>query len=170
MPNAQAQPDVILPPPRFPLDHCVVEESRVFNIAAAQCPMDFLEFLEIEGADVRHIGAYGYTALHAAITARTEADPKSVVDWILARGISINAYDEFGRTALHIAAMRGMRQICEVLIKRGAAANALDPEGLRPADYVPTYGFDDLRRELETAALAQALGPSSNVRGCRARL
>ena len=56
--------------------------------------------------------------------------------WLLARGVDVNAADPGGRTALHFAAMQGVRaDHVERLLRAGADAGARDADGRTPLDY-----------------------------------
>lgn len=56
--------------------------------------------------------------------------------WLIARGVDVNAADPAGRTALHFAAMQGVRaDHVERLLRAGADAGAKDAGGRTPLDY-----------------------------------
>ena len=46
--------------------------------------------------------------------------------------VDVNARDRAGRTPLHMAAMRGHREMAEVLLSNGALVNACDGDGWTP--------------------------------------
>ena len=56
--------------------------------------------------------------------------------WLIARGVDVNAVDPRGRTALHFAAMQGVRpDYVTALIEAGADIEAKDADGRTPLDY-----------------------------------
>ena len=56
--------------------------------------------------------------------------------WLIARGVDVNAADPAGRTALHFAAMQGVRaDHVERLLQAGADVSARDANGRTPLDY-----------------------------------
>lgn len=56
--------------------------------------------------------------------------------WLIARGVDVNAVDPHGRTALHFAAMQGVRpDYATALIEAGADIEAKDADGRTPLDH-----------------------------------
>jgi len=79
---------------------------------------------DIQGKTPLHIAALvGFESVIAALVG-INADPKF-----------INAQDNLGRTALHIACARGNVKLVETLLKAGARLDISDINGLLPIDY-----------------------------------
>jgi ankyrin repeat protein/L-ascorbate metabolism protein UlaG (beta-lactamase superfamily) len=55
-----------------------------------------------------------------------------------------------GRTLLHIAAVRGQKDIVELFLKRGAEIDAVDRLNKTPLDYAERFGHDDVVESLIT--------------------
>lgn len=49
--------------------------------------------------------------------------------------LQVNAVDELGRTALHIAAAKGKPDVVRILLEAGANPNAVDAHGKKAVDY-----------------------------------
>lgn len=102
-------------------------------IAAAAGQIGALSFLSTEcGVDIT-ARANAETLLHVA--ARFEQP--AVAEWLLDRGIAVDARDERGGTPLHIAVINGDGasgnwQTAQVLLRRGADVNATTSDGLTP--------------------------------------
>jgi hypothetical protein len=69
----------------------------------------------------------GNTHLHRAVM---EGAKPFVIEFLLDRGVDINARNEAGETALIIAAWYGRHELVELLLKRGADPNVKTREGL----------------------------------------
>eukprot|EP00928_Gymnodinium_smaydae_P016652 TRINITY_DN16282_c0_g1_i1.p1 TRINITY_DN16282_c0_g1~~TRINITY_DN16282_c0_g1_i1.p1 ORF type:complete len:295 (-),score=81.32 TRINITY_DN16282_c0_g1_i1:62-946(-) len=61
----------------------------------------------------------------------------AAVDFLLQRRASVEARDEQGRTALHLAAGAGSKKVCEVLVERGVDAKCRDALDRDAFDHVP---------------------------------
>lgn len=77
---------------------------------------------------------------------------KSELKALLDSGISPNAKDKHGRTALHAAAMLGQVELARFLLSKGADINARDQEGRTPLMVSASAGGFDLFRGLATLA------------------
>jgi len=75
----------------------------------------------------------GRTLLHFA-------GSKDVVEFLIAKGVDVNAKTNEGGTPLHYAARDGRRNAAELLITRGANVKAKDNDGLTPLDYAARDG------------------------------
>ncbi|KAG0297916.1 hypothetical protein BGZ96_004269 [Linnemannia gamsii] len=69
---------------------------------------------------------------HNIWLAASDGDLSAVKTFITEKGISINAQDEFGYSALHAAASYGHKELITYLLENGADVNIQDPEGDSP--------------------------------------
>lgn len=89
------------------------------------------ELLDRYGADWEQT-FHGRTALMDLMYFRKPARSR----WLIARGVDVNATDPLGRTALHFAAMQGVRaDYVSALVEAGADIRLRDKEGNTPHDY-----------------------------------
>lgn len=149
---------IALPLPRYSLRRPVIWGTPLFNVAAASCPLDFLRLLRMHGASADQANKGGHTALHCAMLGRRSGfGIEEVIDYLLEQGVPIDARDEVGRSALHLAALRSMANACSLLIFRGADPSLGDKDGFRPTDYVPKGDSSGLRERLTQSALTRSL-------------
>lgn len=92
-----------------------VDDKTLVERAAARGRMRELRFLVESGADIKRT-----FPLHDA----AEAGRKSAVEYLLSRGVDVNAMNRNGRTALHLAAEQGRTAVVETLIQAGAFTEA----------------------------------------------
>ncbi|KAH7056462.1 ankyrin repeat-containing domain protein [Linnemannia elongata] len=69
---------------------------------------------------------------HNIWLAASDGDLAAVKAFINEKGVSINAQDEFGYSALHAAASYGHKELITYLLENGADVNIQDPEGDSP--------------------------------------
>jgi ankyrin repeat protein len=99
------------------------------------------------GADPAATDAYGWTPLMRAVS----GDYLDAVDVLLASGrAELEAREESGATALHIAAGRGFAGIVGRLLQAGAEPLAADGAGRTPAEVARMMGHRDAEALLRT--------------------
>jgi serine/threonine-protein phosphatase 6 regulatory ankyrin repeat subunit B len=111
--------------------------SRLLE-AAREEKSALVEFLLAHGANVDD-GNRFYTPLRIA----AGEGHKEMVELLLSHGAKLDApsLDPDGGTALHAVAKRGFTSIAELLLSRGADANAKDPAGATPLMWAANRGF-----------------------------
>jgi uncharacterized protein len=121
---------------------------------------EILQALIAAGADTRAVVQDGTTALMAAVgmaqnDARraSEAAALEVVKLLVANGVSLNAVNRAGQTALHGAARAGENTIVRYLAEHGAALDIKDRQGRTALD----IARDPIRPLDSTATLLQSL-------------
>lgn len=55
-----------------------------------------------------------------------------IAELLIRKGADINVANDFGKTALHLAAQKGHDKIAELLVKHGANVHSLDSHGRTP--------------------------------------
>jgi integrin-linked kinase len=70
----------------------------------------------------------GRKPLHYAVSSGSTA----LVEFLLARGASVNGVDKFGFTPLHVAVALGHPEVAEILLLHGASVNAKHAYGKTP--------------------------------------
>ncbi|WP_406831117.1 ankyrin repeat domain-containing protein [Wolbachia endosymbiont (group A) of Bibio marci] len=87
-----------------------------------------------------------HTLLHLA----AEEGCTEIVKVLLqAKGIDINAANEFGQTPLHLAAEEGHTEIVKILIENGADPLIKDEHGKTPRDLATNDDMKGLLKEAE---------------------
>ena len=87
------------------------------QMSASQMKEEFLQSLLLK-QNIR-----GRTALHEAVAGSPNTE---TVEMLLAYGSDVNAKDDSGITALHLAAFYAQLETMELLIKHGSEVNAVD--------------------------------------------
>jgi ankyrin repeat protein len=110
-------------------------------VAAAKGRHSVIPLLLEAGAEPAGTDAYGWTPLMRAVSGGYIA----AVESILASGkADLQAREESGATALHIAAGRGYTDIVRRLLEAGAEASAADGAGRTPADVARLQGHAEV--------------------------
>ncbi|MBA3645407.1 MAG: ankyrin repeat domain-containing protein [Gemmatimonadaceae bacterium] len=101
------------------------------------------------GADLKTISGNttANTPLHAAIAGR--GDEELILRMLIA-GADAGLATAEGHTPLHIAASRGNRRLCDLLIQYRASPSARMKDGKTPADIAAERGHGDLADYLNT--------------------
>ena len=87
-------------------------------------------------------------AVGESVTSAAATGDLKTVAAFLDRGVSVDITGRYG-TALHAAAVGKQPRIVEYLLARGAAVNALDPDGDSPLEDAVTSHSDEAARILE---------------------
>jgi ankyrin repeat protein len=103
------------------------------------------------------------TPLHMAVCIAH----RKAAEFLIERGVPLEAKTAEGRTALHLAAktsgMASARAVIDMLLEKGADVNAVDKQGKRPVDYAASDVRETLLRAMtpgvskETRALIEAI-------------
>jgi ankyrin repeat protein len=91
-----------------------------------------MKLLLSKGAEADAKRSDGLTPLINAAGPGAERHGKSCVEMLLAKGVNINATDEYGETPLHKAAYYGNKDVVEILLAHGASINAMNKNGKTP--------------------------------------
>src|SRR6185369_16916790 len=85
--------------------------------------------------NLRFANAYGDPVLRVAVETSCEADAKSLVKLLLARGADPKQADDRGNTALMEAAQKCDAEVVKMLLKAGADMNAKNKMGLTAFEF-----------------------------------
>ena len=106
----------------------------------------------------------GHTPLLLLLGARAEAGAACDEDVLLAvlerlfnEGVSLDAQDQRGLGALHLAAMHGLLSVVQRLLREGANRQLRDSLGRTPYDLALLRGYVDIAAEFEPARPAPSL-------------
>ncbi len=115
---------------KFLLDHGADPNPAVFTVTFEGGEQG-CELIDRYGADWEQT-FHGRTPLMDLMYFKRPA----LSPWLIARGVDVNTRDAGGRTALHFAAMQGVRADCVAgLVAAGADVDAEDADGKTPFDY-----------------------------------
>ena len=181
-PNKQIGDSLRLGPDGSPFD---MEGATPFLLAAVSADVELMQLLKSRGADQSITGKGGTTALMAAARAActgacafkggNEANDADVarafaaVRAVVEMGIDLNAKNEEGQTAMHMAAFTGADPVVKYLADNGADVNVVDNYGETPwsmaSGISPVLRYRGLYgNHQSTAALLESLGATTTSR------
>ncbi|MBT8100827.1 MAG: ankyrin repeat domain-containing protein [Gammaproteobacteria bacterium] len=181
-PNAAITRNKRLGPDGSPFD---MEGATPFLLAAVSADVAMMRLLKNSGADQHRTGKGGTTALMAAARAActgacafkggNKANDTDIgqafaaVRTVVEMGIDIDARNEDGQTAMHMAAFTGADPVVQYLAEQGADINVVDNYGETPwsmaSGISPVLRYRGLYGEHQTtAALLEQLGATTTSR------
>ncbi|CAB0044591.1 unnamed protein product [Trichogramma brassicae] len=108
------------------------------------------EWLLRKGANANLANNDGSTPLH--LVSETDGDEHDLAEMIFKlshdyyKPLNVDAWDESGNTALHLAIKNGLKKLVEVLLRNGACPNSFNRCGLTPLHVCLEKEDDDLLR------------------------
>ncbi len=111
------------------VDARAVGDVTPLHAAAVNGQVDMAAMLIANGADTAVRTVYRETPLHWAVSGDVRLIPL-----LAANGVAVDALDRNGRTALHLAAMKGNRDGAIALLGEGADRNLRDNNNESPAE------------------------------------
>lgn len=121
--------------------------ATALHIAAASNNVEVVRMLLDCGCDTNAVCNEGNTALHYA--ASSETITSMLLLW---SNKQINTCNNMGRTALHLAAMRGNQRVADVLVASGASVSIVDSEGETAINLAWNNNYIKLASKLKRAA------------------
>jgi len=181
-PNAQIMRSHRLGPDGSPFN---MEGATPYLLAAVSADVELMQLFKTHGADQNIVAKGGTTSLMAAARAActgacafkggNEANDEDIerayraVRAVIEMGIDVNAKNEDGQTAMHMAAFTGADPVVRYLAENGAEINVADNYGETPWSmasgispvlrYRGLYGYHQ-----STAALLEQLGAKTTSR------
>jgi ankyrin repeat protein len=145
--------------------------ATAFLLAAKRVDVEVMKVLAAAGADANLPAADGNTPLMVAAGAAMwyvgedggsmaghEHEALEAVTMCVALGNDVNARNEFGETPLHGAAFRGVNEIVEFLVAKGAVLDARDSRGWTPLTIANGISYGDVfKQQPQTAKLLEQL-------------
>lgn len=181
-PDASIVTSLRLGPDGSPFD---MEGATAFMLAAVSADVDLMKLFGAHGADQKIVAKGGTTALMAAARAActgacafkggNEANDEDIerafqaVKTVVEMGIDVNAKNEDGQTAMHMAAFTGADPVVRFLAEHGAEINVIDNYGETPwsmaSGISPVLRYRGLYgNHQSTAALLEELGANTTSR------
>ena len=117
----------------------------LLHIAAAEGTAEQVKILAKAGADVNAKDINGYTPLILAAQRGNAETVKALLDSLKSQGKckkALKKIDDWGRTALHLAAEEGHALVVEQLIGEGAKVDTKDRLGRTPLMLAAQYGHE----------------------------
>ncbi|KAG8170919.1 hypothetical protein JTE90_014770 [Oedothorax gibbosus] len=109
--------------------------------------------LDSSGVDLKIRNPWNATVLHELIIGAYEP-PLGFIEYLLDRGLDVDAVDDFGMTPMHEAAKRGWPSVVNLLLKRGASLYRRNNEGETTLSIAVSYrhGFHFIKLLLNCGA------------------
>lgn len=120
----------------------------VFMFAAANVPAEVLDLMVQKGADPC-VSVQGETALHRAML--NEQFAVGNADYLLKKGVDVNARDGMGWNALDKAALDNLVEAVKFLLSKGSEANHVDGRGMTALEVAKERGYDEVVALLSAA-------------------
>jgi L-ascorbate metabolism protein UlaG (beta-lactamase superfamily) len=126
---------------------CQIEHQTPLHCAVRSDSLNTVQVLVENGALINVSDDDGMTPLHASVkNGNTE-----MVSYFLKNKAVLNTKDEnYDRTEIHTAAIRGYKDIVTTLIQNGATKDVRDNEGKTPWDHAQYHGFTQTANLLST--------------------
>lgn len=144
-----------------------------FLVAAAAADVPLMRLLLDAGADPTVTTNQQVTPLIAAagmnrnMDSRVKGVAADAVRFLVERGADVNAANNVGDTALHIAGAMGADAVAQILIEHGANMNAKNKKGWTPLTYATGYYVNaTFQINKSTADLLRKAGAPENPLDC----
>ena len=142
--------------------HCAA--LHAFSSRDRQRVLALVDTLLLAGIAPDEPSALGQTPLLLLLGARAEPGTAcdedvllAALERLLAEDVSLEAQDQRGFGALHLAAMHGLPRVVQRLLREGANRQARDTLGRTPHDIAVLRGFVDVAAEFEPSRGAPSL-------------
>ena len=121
-----------------------------WDVALMWGRVDIVRYFVEQGVSPHQRDLKGQTALHMVVTQRKADLRIALVKYLLSLGVDVNARDHWARrTVLHMAAIRGYKEVAKLLLQAGADVRVPDMMGQTAAEVARRQKEYELARLLE---------------------
>lgn len=101
-----------------------------------------------KGVDIETKASWDRLGMRTALQLMSDLGRDRIVQFLLSRGADVHAKDEYGNTAVHMAAGHDYKIVVDLLLKHGADIESKDSDGNTALLHATKSGYEDMVRLL----------------------